>query len=181
MSWPVARRLTLLLTTSMLVSISLGRISNSWDMVVERCSPFGVRIDYYKGNDFTHNVKRTYVRNLDQRYMKGKHPVSELEGKPFSTRWKTHLFAPATGEYFFYSQSRHGIRVWIDDQLLIDRWMDTPWDGSGWHGKMHLEAGLHPLRIEHYSKDGYGGVKLKWAGEHLLREDVVRDSFLTKH
>src|SRR5262249_41605409 len=40
----------------------------------------------------------------------------------FSVRWTGFLEAPVTGELALYTISNDGVRLWVSDQLLIDKW-----------------------------------------------------------
>ncbi|MGA2052484.1 MAG: TIM-barrel domain-containing protein, partial [Opitutales bacterium] len=64
------------------------------------------------------------------------------------TRWIGEIVPPATGDYQFQTYSNGGIKVWIDDHLVIDHWRQA-WLTDRDQVKIHLEAGHHyPIKIE---------------------------------
>lgn len=81
---------------------------------------------------------------------------------PWSARWSGFLEVPETAEYTLHTFSNDGVRLWIDDVLLIDAWTD--------HGEQEdtavrrLEAGTqYPVRVEYFYAGGQGAMKLWWS------------------
>ncbi len=65
-----------------------------------------------------------------------------------STRWTGQVIAPVTGDYQFQTYSNGGIKVWINNQLVIDHWRQN-WLSAYDQVKIHLEAGRrYPVKIE---------------------------------
>jgi hypothetical protein len=48
----------------------------------------------------------------------------------FSVRWTGRVQALDAGQYSFFTTADDGVRVWVDGQLLIDRWADNPAPGD---------------------------------------------------
>ncbi len=76
-------------------------------------------------------------------------PIIPADG--YSVRWtKQQTFA--AGNYTFTTKSDDGIRLLIDDVLVINNWTD--------HGMatdtatVTLTAGTHTIKVEYYEKDG---------------------------
>ena len=87
----------------------------------------------------------------------------------FSVRWTGKIRPEYSEVYTFASQEDDGLRLWVDDQLLIDDWKDhalTPRRGS-----IRLEAGRkYGIQVEYFNgpqhaKNGLGHaeVHLRWA------------------
>ena len=82
-----------------------------------------------------------------------------LPSNYFSIRWRGRWgFEP--GEYTFFVYSDDGVRLWLDDELLIDAW--TP--GLGWHlaEKSVATEGMHELRLEYFENLGDAAVQIRW-------------------
>ena len=77
----------------------------------------------------------------------------------FSVRW-THNIRPSPGLYRFTAISDDGIRVWIDDALIIDQWnvhaLQT------FTADWVITPGSHPVVVEYYENDGWAAVRLSW-------------------
>jgi len=87
-------------------------------------------------------------------------PGNGLADDHFSTRWTgTHNFT--AGTYYFTSTSDDGVRVWVDNTLVIDNWTDhgTTVDV----GIRTLTAGTHDIKMEYYENAGEAVAKLSWA------------------
>jgi glucose/arabinose dehydrogenase len=78
----------------------------------------------------------------------------------FSVRWNGNFDFPA-GEHTFTATSDDGVRVWVDDGLLIDGWRDQ--GPTTYTATKALAAGVHAVRIEYYEHGGGAVVHLDWA------------------
>jgi glucose/arabinose dehydrogenase len=78
----------------------------------------------------------------------------------FSVRW-SGTFDFAAGAYTFTTTSDDGIRLWIDDGLLIDAWRDQ--GPTTYTGSRTLTAGLHAVRVEYYENGGGALAEASWA------------------
>ena len=101
------------------------------------------------------------------------------EGVPadgFSVRWTGSVRLPQDGKYTFYTVSDDGIRLWVDDYLVIDSWTDHGTTEN--QGQIELWGGRpHPIRIEFYENTGAAVAKLLWAGPSLEKQ-VIPTQFL---
>jgi beta-glucosidase len=88
------------------------------------------------------------------------------EGMPadfFSARWTGKLLAPATRAYEITATTEDGVRLWIDDQLLIDSWINRGRTTDRCTAR--LTAGAHELRLEYYQNRGTASATLGWDGD----------------
>ncbi len=77
----------------------------------------------------------------------------------FSVRWTRNIDL-AAGNYRFSATMDDGMRVWIDDQLVIDNWT---------HSQVHtvtadryMGAGTHSFRVEYFEAGGVAVAKFSW-------------------
>ena len=131
--------------------------------LLQWCSPFGLRVTYYRGANFEARAARTVERDVSVDYQ-GRAPARGVPAQGFSARWEGWLDVPATASYKFYSQSDDGVRVFVDDVPVIDNWRETTWLRSGSHGQKELTRGRHRLRIEHFHLKGRAALRVLWAG-----------------
>jgi glucose/arabinose dehydrogenase len=69
----------------------------------------------------------------------------------FSARWvKTQSFA--AGSYTFTATADDGVRVYLDDTLVIDQWKDQP--PTTYTVTRQVTAGNHQLKVEYYERGG---------------------------
>lgn len=94
-------------------------------------------------------------------------PAAGIPADAFSVRWTRSVeFEAAT--YRFHVWVDDGVRLWVDDQLLINAWYD-----SGPHevtADYAMVRGVHGVEVEYYEYIGDAQVRLWW-------EKVVSLSF----
>lgn len=68
--------------------------------------------------------------------------------RPKNMRWQGYLQAPVSGEYQFQTYSNGGLKVWIDQKLVIDHWRQG-WLAGNDQVKIPFEGGhRYPIKIE---------------------------------
>ena len=92
----------------------------------------------------------------------------------FSARWKRTINVPA-GTYMITATMDDGMRVWVDNNLIIDSWTDSQEHSVS--APVNLSAGDHAFKVEYYEKGGKASAKLrleaagaqilKWRGEYF--------------
>jgi hypothetical protein len=80
-------------------------------------------------------------------------------GDYFSARW-TRTVNFAQGVYRFTVFGDNGVRLWVDNQLRIDRWTDTVATNTA---DVQLSQGDHAIRLEYFENLGGAAVSLSWA------------------
>ena len=78
----------------------------------------------------------------------------------FSTHWQRYLWFEVN-TYRFTLFADDGVRLWVDDQLLIDRWQHP--QVATFQADVTLSQGYHRVRLEYYEGSGSAGVQLSWA------------------
>ncbi|MEW5989634.1 MAG: PA14 domain-containing protein, partial [Chloroflexota bacterium] len=77
----------------------------------------------------------------------------------FSARWTRYINFTA-GAYRFTTTADDGLRLWLDDQSLIDDWSDHA--AHTLTIERNVTAGPHLLTVEYYEKDGQAAASVKW-------------------
>jgi subtilisin len=77
----------------------------------------------------------------------------------FSVRW-TRTVNLSQGVYRFTVFSDNGVRLWIDNQLKVNRWTDTVSTNTA---DVQLSTGNHEIRLEYFENVGGAAVNLSWA------------------
>ncbi len=77
----------------------------------------------------------------------------------FSARW-TRYIDVTPGTYRFSATSDDGIRVWIDDVLLLDQWYDH--SAETFTFERYLGEGHHLVKVEFYENGGDAVARLSW-------------------
>jgi len=78
-------------------------------------------------------------------------PVVFFNEDHFSARWSTVRFLQG-GWYWFYTLSDDGIRVWVDDKLIINEWNDHRSKQA--EKEVYIPSGMHVIKVEYYENTG---------------------------
>ena len=90
-------------------------------------------------------------------------PDPSIGADQFSIRWEGLVEAPTTGTYTFYTYTDDGVRLWVDGQLLVNRWVDQ--GPTEWTGTISLTAGVKvPIIMEYFENGGGARAILYWSG-----------------
>lgn len=80
----------------------------------------------------------------------------------FSVRWTGELIPALSGEHMFETVSDDGVRLWVDNALVIDNWTEHA-PTSDFSAPIALVAGQsYPVRLEYYENGGGATVRLRW-------------------
>ena len=87
----------------------------------------GLKGEYFRSNDLTGEPEATRMdRNIDFTWKK---PIANVDplipGTTFSVRWTGRLVPDISGEYKLFTQNKQRMRVWLDDQLVLNTWDPT--------------------------------------------------------
>jgi len=97
-------------------------------------------------------------------------PMASVKTDSFSIRWTGKIQPRYSGTYTFYITSDNGRRVWIDNQLIIDKW--TNLQGT-YTDTISLTAGQkYDLKVEYFETNKLSNCKLEWASGLQSREVV---------
>jgi hypothetical protein len=87
-------------------------------------------------------------------------PAAHIPSDGFSVRW-IRVVPLAPGAYRFTATSDDGIRVWADDNLVINQWYDHP--AQTFTGDVNLTGANHTIVVEYYENRGLAVAKVSWA------------------
>jgi hypothetical protein len=80
-----------------------------------------------------------------------------------TVRWTGQLTPAVTENYTFTLVGDNGFRLWIDDQLIIDHWVDD-WDQPQTSAPVALSANQrHNLKVEYFEHVGGANLRLRWS------------------
>jgi len=86
-------------------------------------------------------------------------PHPRISADNFSVRWTRKLWLN-TGTWRFTTTTDDGVRLYVDDVLVIDQWKDQP--ATAYTADVPLGAGYHVIRMEHYEAMGVAVACLNW-------------------
>ena len=136
-----------------------ARIYLDWDRSEDDIIRGDWRGEYYDKR--TPSGTPTFVRGdtvIDFEWGNGA-PDARLSNDNFSARWTTVRHFDR-GRYRFSAETDDGVRLWVDDRLLIDEWHDR--ERTRTSRSMDLDSGTHSLRMEYYEHRGEAVARLWW-------------------
>ncbi|WP_240522093.1 PA14 domain-containing protein [Amycolatopsis vastitatis] len=127
----------------------------------------GLSVSWYD-NDQLSGAPKVYTTGLgtaDGTFVKDWGSAAPTAGIPadhFSLRATGELVFPAAGDYTLRLLANDGVRVWVDDQLVIDDWINST---AKWRqGVVHADSAgqAKRIRVDYYEFDLSAQLELHW-------------------
>lgn len=135
-------------------------IADISDPPTDAATGSGLYGEYFDNKDLT---ARRLVRNdatVNFDWGSGS-PDPAIGSDGFSVRWSGWIQAPVSGSHQFHTVSDDGVRLWVNDQLIINNWSDHGATENS--GSITLEATKkYDIRLEYYENGGAALIKLSW-------------------
>jgi hypothetical protein len=89
-------------------------------------------------------------------------PAPGLPADSFSVRWTGTIGPVATGgEAVFAVTADDGVRLWVNDQLVVDQWVDQA--ATEWTAAVDMKAGKsYEVKVEYFENAGNAICQLLW-------------------
>jgi uncharacterized protein YraI len=127
-------------------------------------SPVGVTISNWRG-EYYNNSSLTggaaVIRDdasIDFNWGEGT-PVAGISKDNFSVRWTRTLVLPP-GRHRFTTKADDGVRLWVNNQLLIDRWYPQTIQTAD--AEIDLFGGPVTIKLEYFERTGFAEAHLSW-------------------
>jgi hypothetical protein len=124
----------------------------------------GLRGQYFNdagdGNYFTTSVMSRVDATVDFNWSGS--PAAGVQSDNFSVQWMGQVQPAATGNYIFSTESNDGVRLWVNNVLVIDNWTEhaTAIDSSA---AIAMTANsLYNIRLEVFDRVGVAVARLMW-------------------
>jgi len=130
----------------------------------------GLMAQYFDSVNLT-NLKITRVDpNIDNNWGSGG-PDPSVGTDTFSIRWTGQVQPQFTETYTFYTTTDDGVRLWVNNVLLVDKWIDQ--GPTEWSGTIALTAGQrYDLKMEYYENGGGAVAELAWSSPSQAKQIV---------
>jgi len=125
------------------------------------------------------NIDFNWVRNT---------PGNPIKEDNFTATWTGFIQPEFSEEHQFEVQADDGIRVWIDNQLVLSKWEGAPAGAEGFvmgnnnqnkeQGSIQLNAGKrYAIKVEYFEKQQNASARLFWSSKNTEKQ-IVRSSRL---
>jgi hypothetical protein len=104
-------------------------------------------------------------------------PLAEIKPDGFSVRWLGRLIVPMTEHYTFFTATDDGVRVWINNRLIIDAWRENVQNLAA--PPVVLVAGqTNELRMEMYDARERAMARLFWSSPSTPRTIIPTERLI---
>jgi hypothetical protein len=134
--------------------------------------PGGVKAEYFVGMTPAGDAALTRIEtNIDFHWGQTGSPGDPIPIDQFSARWTADLEIAVADMYTFITRSDGGSRLWLDNRLIVDRWVDQGVADAA-SAPIYLEPGIYALRMEYYEEDGGASAQLYWQTPAMARQVI---------
>ncbi|MCG2826779.1 MAG: PA14 domain-containing protein, partial [Thermoplasmatales archaeon] len=98
--------------------------------------------------------------NIDFNWGTGEPTDTYVGTDHFFVRWEGYLKINVTESYLFYVDHDNGVRVWFDNNLIIDNWTNTV--ERNYNIMNNIDAGYHPIKVEFFDNTGNAKIVFSW-------------------
>lgn len=132
--------------------------------------PGGLTGEYFDSKNLTNKEMTRRDANIKFDWGNNK-PADNVSADNFSARWSGHLKPSQEGEYTIISSADDGARLWINNELVIDKWEIG--NTKPHYTTLHLEQGKsYHIRYEYYEAEGDASVQLGWYPPGELEKEI---------
>jgi hypothetical protein len=156
-------RIPLIAAAIIVIAIGVGR-----ELSQRR---FGLVGEYFADRDFQDFRLRRRDRRIDFNWERGA-PAAGFPADNFSVRWAGYLNVKTPGAYSIFAASDDGVRLWIDQNPVIDHW-DAHEAFDVARGDLYLTKGTHAIRIDYFELGGEAAMHLCWRREGERDQHVI--------
>ncbi len=129
----------------------------------------GLAGKYYADTKFEKLVDTRIDKCIDFNWQEGS-PLPSIKPDYFSIEWNGYIWVDADETYWFFTKSDDGVRLWIDDDLIIDNW--NPHVSEELYASIFMEEGLHKIKLQYFESEGLASVSLWWASKNFWKSIV---------
>ncbi|HSS96774.1 MAG TPA: PA14 domain-containing protein, partial [Terriglobales bacterium] len=136
----------------------------------------GLLGQYYDNIDLT-NWKLNRVDNtVNFNWIQGS-PDPLIGADTFSIRWTGQVIPLYSQTYTFYTQTDDGVRLWVNNQQLINDW--TNHGTTEFSGTIALTANTkYNIRMEYYDSSNAAEAHLSWSSSSQAKQIIPTDRIL---
>ncbi len=121
----------------------------------------GLKGEYFTNMNLNGKPERIVIDKTINFMWNDKGPFDDFQVDNFSVRWSGYIKPDKSDKYTFDVSSDDGIRLYLDDKLVIDDWNDHALMTNSY--TVNLEANkFYKIKLEYYENGGGAIVKLGW-------------------
>jgi hypothetical protein len=131
--------------------------------------------DYYNNADFTGTHIQTIEPVINNKWEDGS-PDANIARDTFTARYQGLVKSDEDATYTFYAKVDDSVRLWVGNQLIIDKWAITN-KTNEYTGTITLKKGKsYGLRLDYREATGNAQIELRWSTATKAKELVPQTS-----
>jgi len=152
----------------LLIIISLSAFLNAEEKLEN-----GLTFEYFGNIELLDEPRVLKVKNIDYNWTDtGPYRAAHY----YSARWTGKIKVEMAGYYKFFTLSDDGVRLWVDNQLIIDNWtLHGPTEDIG--ALKLVKDKLYDIKLEYYQNRGDAVIQLYWQAKEEKKEIVPPSAF----
>jgi len=128
----------------------------------------GFKAEYYNGINFNKKLMQKVDHTID--FSDKNDFPKEIPKENFSARWTGKLITKEEGKYEIGVISDDGVKLLIDDKLIIDKWLNQ--SASYYSQKFYFKKETcHRIKLEYFQGKGKSTIKLVWKTPAMLNKE----------
>ena len=151
--------------------------------LVQRAGGWGWKCEYWGTlENGTSWRKSDFQSDAMLHFVDDSHPVPDTE-EPFYARFDGRWAISSEGDYRLISRARGGVRIWVNDLLVLDAWnpIQENYKRSRRDAVLKLEPGTHSIRIEtRYLRPEVARVKVTMMREGDIYEQQLAAPIISR-
>src|SRR6185436_16213054 len=121
----------------------------------------GLAATYYDNADLTGTTVTRTDPTVNFDWASGS-PAPAIAVDTFSARWTGQVQPQFSETYTFYTQSDDGVRLWVNNVLVVNKWIDQA--PTEWSGNIAVTANQkYDIRMDFYENGGGAQARLSWS------------------
>nr|MBI5455482.1 hypothetical protein [Candidatus Levybacteria bacterium] len=105
-------------------------------------------------------------------------PMSGFPNDNFSVRWTGYVIPKTSENYTFYIRSDDGVRMWVNNILVINKWKDHAIKED--NGSIFLNANQkYPITVEYYEHFSLASIKMAWSSASVIKSIIPQSQLYT--
>lgn len=130
----------------------------------------GITGEYFDAMNFTLPSFTRVDPAVDFNWATGS-PDPSMGNETFSVRWTGWVQPLYSETYTFHTVTDDGVRLWVDGQLVVDRWVDQA--STEWTGTIALAANqMYEIRMEYFENGDQAAAQLRWSSASQALETI---------
>ncbi len=129
--------------------------------------------------DFTDASYTRRERQVDWNWRNSSPIPKVMAPDTFSARWTGYIIPRYSQPYTFYVKAHDGVRLWVNNQQLINKWANVPVATEYRTVTVNLQAGVkYPIKLEYYQSTGAASCKLMWSSQNQAKQVIPEECTL---